>query len=174
MNRSAPRFASGLAALVVVISSQVVLADIGPVEPARQICMGMAKDAPCQIDGKSGTCQGAHPSMMYCTVLDATAPSPTTTKPAKPTATEPTKPAPTESVTATPPAPDPAPAPATVPATKPPTATSTPPAPQPAPERKKGGCAASSPESGLLPFVMIGVLVFCVRAHRNRTSRRSP
>ena len=44
-------------------------ADIGPIEPARRICMGQAAGAPCEIDGRAGTCQGPHPSRMYCTPM---------------------------------------------------------------------------------------------------------
>jgi uncharacterized protein (TIGR03382 family) len=68
------------AALVIITLARAAIADIGPIEPARQICMGSAAGAPCEIDGKKGTCQGPHPSRMYCTVAAEPAPAPSPDK----------------------------------------------------------------------------------------------
>lgn len=51
----------------VVTVASVAHADVGPISPARRICMGQPEGAPCTIDGKAGACQGPHPSRMYCT-----------------------------------------------------------------------------------------------------------
>jgi hypothetical protein len=52
-------------------------ADIGPIDPAREICMGADQGSPCVFEGKKGTCEGPHPSRYYCTPSkDTAAPAP--------------------------------------------------------------------------------------------------
>jgi uncharacterized protein (TIGR03382 family) len=55
--------------MAVLLMSPLAHADIGPIEPARQICMGQAEGAACTIDGQPGVCHGPHPSRMYCTPM---------------------------------------------------------------------------------------------------------
>jgi MYXO-CTERM domain-containing protein len=57
---------AGLAALVLGAVAPNAAADIGPRDPARQACTGLAEGAACTIDGKAGTCHGPHPSRMSC------------------------------------------------------------------------------------------------------------
>ena len=52
--------------IVAMIGAGRASADIGPIDPARKICMGLAAGTECTYQGKAGTCQGPHPSRMYC------------------------------------------------------------------------------------------------------------
>lgn len=133
-------------------------ADIGPMEPARSICMGKSDGAACTIDGKAGTCQGPHPSRMYCTVGGPAQPTPEPAKPdpvepakpePKPDPVEPAKPAPTEPTAA-------------------PTEPKLPLNPQPAPTSPKTGCTAGTGGDGLGALVLVGAALGIGR----RRSRR--
>jgi MYXO-CTERM domain-containing protein len=58
-----------LGALVVIATAagaERASADVGPIDPARKICMGSPAGTECTYEGKKGTCQGPHPSRMYC------------------------------------------------------------------------------------------------------------
>lgn len=144
-------------------------ADVGPIEPAREICMGQAEGSPCKIDGRAGTCHGPHPSRMYCTPM-----------------TEPAKPAPARKPAPSPePAPEPAPAPTPEPAPTPapeptqvaPAPPTPPPSPAPAPvtpepkPARKGSCSSSTPGGGWLSLLVAGLVLGRSRRRRNVRAR---
>ena len=132
-------------------------ADIGPIDPARRICMGSPEGAACTIDGKSGACQGPHPSRMYCVPgapvkpLKKHAPDPLDEPAPEPTPTPEPTPEPTPTPTPTPVASDTGSGSATVPAT----------------ERGKRGCGCSS-EGGVASggLLAIGIAVLLIRRKR--------
>lgn len=59
-------FLGALVALATAAGAERASADVGPIDPARKICMGSPAGAECTYEGKKGTCQGPHPSRMYC------------------------------------------------------------------------------------------------------------
>ncbi len=140
MGRSISKFAvsSGLAFVMSMFAVPASRADVGPIEPARQICMGKSAGEPCEIDGKSGTCQGPHVSRMYCT--PGPAPSP---------AADPAKPQP-------------------APAAQDPAQPTPPPANPETPPRHKGSCAAAEPGSALLSLAVVSLFAVGRRRRRAR------
>jgi len=158
-----------------------VAADIGPMDPARSICMGKSAGSPCKIGGKGGACEGPHASRMSCVPgADAKLPEGTVVpnegkpkpgpKPAPapapaPDAAPPPPPAADAAPAAAPPPPPPVvAAPVTAPAPAP---AATPPAP--APTKPKSGCATGGSDGGLL--VGLGAMVVLGRGLRRRRRR---
>ena len=141
-------------------------ADVGPIDPARQVCMGSSAGAPCTYQGKEGTCQGPHPSRMYCTPGPSKKPEPPVTPKPKPAevvdAPVAPKPKPAEVVDA-PIAPPPA-------AVKPAPVT---PAPIAPPAKKKSGCSVSSSEQLPNALFVLGAIGFVgLRSTRGRANSK--
>lgn len=169
----------GLVALAAVLGgASAARADIGPIEPARKICMGSAEGSPCKIDGKAGTCQGPHPSRMYCTPGKEPAtperkPSPEAKKPVPPPDAAPAPtfdaapPAPTPTPTPEPPPPSPVPTP--IPPT--PSAPVAPAAP-PTKPTSSSGCAVGSAEASSTGLLLLLGAVLAVGRRRRATARR--
>ncbi|MBP9088873.1 MAG: hypothetical protein KBG15_22305 [Kofleriaceae bacterium] len=161
MNRLPQKFALTLGALVstLMLTRHVASADIGPMDPARAICMGSAPGTPCTFEGKKGTCQGPHVSRMYCT------PGAVLADPVKPSPDPATPPTPT-------PTPDPAtpPTPANVEPAKPPTTPVLPTTPSKPP--RKSGCAVSSAESLPAPLTFVAVVLGLGWSTRRRRASR--
>jgi MYXO-CTERM domain-containing protein len=59
-------FLGALIAVAAMVGVGRASADVGPIDPARKICMGLPTGTDCMYEGKKGTCQGPHPSRMYC------------------------------------------------------------------------------------------------------------
>src|ERR1043165_6762022 len=59
-------FLGALVVLATAAGAERVTADVGPIDPARKICMGSPAGTECTYEGKKGACQGPHPSRMYC------------------------------------------------------------------------------------------------------------
>jgi MYXO-CTERM domain-containing protein len=154
------------------LTGHVARADVGPMDPARAICMGSSAGSPCVFEGKKGTCEGPHPSRMYCT------PSATPAKPVKPKpvdpATPPTPPTPPITDPATPPTPNPTPTPTPIPTNVEPAKPM--PAPvlptTPAKPPRKSGCAVSSAQSLPAPLTLIGVVLGLGWITRRRRASR--
>lgn len=175
MNKLPQKMLLSLSAVVstLLLTGHVARADIGPMDPARAICMGSSAGAPCTFEGKAGTCQGPHASRMYCTPIDASA------KPVKPTPVDPAKPDPAKPVVpptptptdpATPPTPTPTPTPTNVEPAKPAPAPVLPTTPAKPP--RKSGCAVSSAQSLPAPLTLVGVVLGLGWIARRRRSSR--
>ncbi len=131
-----------------------VHADVGPIDPARKVCMGSPAGTPCSYQGNSGTCQGLHVSRMYCVPITTTTPEPEPTAPID---------APVKAA-------EPAPTPVT------PTPAPVKPAPVAPPAKKKSGCAASSSQqlpSALLVIGAIGIVGVTGKRRRASAERRA-
>lgn len=131
-------------------------ADVGPIDPARKICMGSPAGTPCSYQGQQGTCQGPHASRMYCTPGPSPSPAPDKPKPADPLVDA--KPEPVKPVVdaAVPPAP-------------------VVPAPVVPPAKKKSGCSVSSsqqlPNALLVVSAIVGVGLGAKRRRKTSDSQ---
>jgi MYXO-CTERM domain-containing protein len=150
-------------------------ADIGPPDPARKICMGSSEGSPCKIDGKAGTCQGPHPSRMYCTPLAKQpaadrkpAPTPEAKKPVPPPDA-----APAPTIDAAPPAPTPTPEPPpTPPAPTPTPPTPSAPAAPPTKPTTSSGCAVGTADASSAGLLLLGAVLALGGRRRRAATRR--
>lgn len=153
-------------------------ADIGPIEPARKICMGSSEGSPCKIDGKVGTCQGPHPSRMYCTPSSkqpATPDRKPAPEPKKPVPPPDAAPAPAPTIDAAPPAPTPTPTPEPPPT--PPAPTPTPPTPSapaapPTKPTTSSGCAVGTADASSAGLLLLGAVLALGGRRRRAAARR--